>query len=57
MDNFQISLMTLEDLDNISSTLSLEFDSFWNYNTIKSEIENPDSIVLVAKENEQLSLF
>jgi len=57
MDNFQISLMTLEDLDNISSTLSLEFDSFWNYNTIKSEIENPDSIVLVAKENEQIVAF
>ena len=57
MDNLQISLMTLQDLDNISSVLSLEFDSFWNYNTIKSEIDNPDAIVLVAKENEQIIAF
>lgn len=57
MANIQISIMTLEDLNSISSTLSLEFDTFWNYNTIKSEIENPDSIVLVAKEYEQVVAF
>lgn len=57
MDNFQISFMTLEDLNSISSTLNTAFDSFWNYNIIKSEIDNPDSFVLVAKENNQIIGF
>lgn len=57
MHNFQISFMSLEDLDNISSKLNTEFDSFWNYNIIKSEINNPDSIVLVAKEDNQIIGF
>ncbi len=57
MDNFQISFMTLEDLNSISSTLNTAFDSFWNYNIIKSEIDNPGSFVLVAKENNQIIGF
>ena len=57
MDNIQISFMTLEDLDSIASSLDIEFDSFWNYNNIKSEINNPDSFVLVAKENNKVIGF
>ena len=57
MDNIQISFMTLDDLNSISATLNLEFDSFWNYNNIKSEIDNPDSCVLVAKDNNQVIGF
>lgn len=57
MDNLQISFMTLEDLDNISSSLEIEFDSFWNYNTLKSEITNPDSFVLVAKQASEIVGF
>lgn len=57
MDNIQISFMTLEDLDSISSSLDSEFDSFWNYNNIKSEINKSDSFVLVAKENNKVIGF
>lgn len=57
MNNFQISYMTLEDLNSISSTLITDFDSFWSYTTIKSEINNPDSYVLVIKENNQIVGF
>ncbi len=49
MDNIEVSYMTLDDLNSISSRLSTDFDSFWNYNTIKSEIDKPESIFLVAK--------
>ena len=57
MDNLQISFMTLEDLDEISSSLEIEFDSFWNYNIIKSEIDNPDSFVLVVKQASKIIGF
>lgn len=49
MNNIQIQKMTLQDLDTISPILKTEFDNFWNANTLKSEIENPLSYVIVAK--------
>lgn len=49
MNNFQITEMTLDDLNLIAPVLETEFDNFWNYNTIKSELENKNSILIVAR--------
>ena len=49
IDNIYIEKMTLQDLDSLSSVLETEFDDFWNYNILKSELENENSIYLVCK--------
>lgn len=53
----QITNMNLSDLEQISSNLQIEFDEFWNYNILKSAFQNPNNIVLVAKENETIFGF
>ena len=53
----QITNMNLSDLEKISSNLQIEFDEFWNYNILKSAFQNPNNIVLVAKENETIVGF
>lgn len=57
MDNIKISAMTLSDLDSISDILTCEFDDFWNYNLFKSELENKNSMYIVAKLNNQIVGF
>lgn len=57
MDNIQITKMTLQDLESLSPILETEFDNFWTTNTLKSEIENPDSIVIIAKNNTEILGF
>ena len=57
MDNIQITKMTLQDLESLSPILETEFDNFWTTNTLKSEIENPDSIVIIAKNNAEILGF
>ena len=57
MDNIKISAMTLPDLDSISDILTCEFDDFWNYNLFKSELENKNSMYIVAKLNNQIVGF
>ena len=57
MDNIEVSYMTLDDLNSISARLSTDFDGFWSYNTIKSEIDKPESIFLVAKCNNEIVGF
>lgn len=57
MDNIKISAMTLPDLDSISDILTCEFDDFWNYNLFKSELENKNSMYIVAKSNNQIVGF
>ena len=57
MDNIKISAMTLPDLDSISDILTCEFDDFWNYNLFKSELENKNSMYIVAKFNNQIVGF
>ena len=44
----EITKMELSDLDEISSTLTSCFDNFWNYNILKSELENTNSKYIVA---------
>ena len=36
----EISKMTQKDLENISDILEIEFDDFWNYNILRSELLN-----------------
>ncbi len=57
MDNIKISAMTLPDLNSISDILTCEFDDFWNYNLFKSELENKNSMYIVAKLNNQIVGF
>lgn len=45
----EIKKMLISDLDNISETLTTCFDNFWNYNILKSELENNNSQYIVAK--------
>ncbi len=57
MDSLKISNMTISDLDSIKDTLLLEFDDFWNYNTFRSELLNPNSKYIVAKINNKIVGF
>lgn len=40
--------MQLNDLEKIKENLQEEFDNFWTYNILKSELENPLSHYIVA---------
>ena len=45
----QINNMNLNDLESICSNLEKDFDDFWNYNILKNELQNPNSIYFVVK--------
>ena len=47
--NLELNNMKVSDLDLISKLLETEFDDFWNYNVFKQELENENSIYIVAK--------
>lgn len=49
MDNIKIFRMTVSDLNEIEDILSSDFDDFWNINTFKNELLNPNSKYIVAK--------
>lgn len=49
MDNIKISRMTVSDLNEIEDILFSDFDDFWNINTFKNELLNPNSKYIVAK--------
>ena len=53
----KIEEMNLKDLDLISNQLESEYDDFWNYNMFKSELENKNSKLIVAKENSSILGF
>ncbi len=57
INNFEVSIMNLSDLNEIKNILEAEFDNFWNYNIFKSELENPNSIYFVAKQDSQIIGF
>lgn len=44
--------MQIEDLETIKYGLEENFDKFWNYNILKSELENPFSTYIVAINSE-----
>lgn len=45
----KINKMNLNDLDLISENLTSDFDDFWNYNILKQELLNENSVYYVAK--------
>ena len=49
--DFKIDKMSLEDLISIKDILTTEFDDFWNYEVLKSELESSNSYFFVAKNN------
>lgn len=57
MANLEISEMTLLDLDTIQDILISEFDDFWSINTLKNELQNPNSKYVVAKLNNEIVGF
>lgn len=57
MDNLEITLMNISDLEQIKDTLLSDFDDFWNYSTLKSELLNPNSKYVVTKKNNKILGF
>lgn len=47
----KIGNMNLEHLHKIENVLENEFDNFWNYNILKSELESENSKYIVAIED------
>ena len=54
---FKITNMTLDDLNDIKDILISDFDDFWNYSILKSELESPNSYYLVARDNSNIVGF
>jgi len=57
MDNVDISIMSVSDLELIKDSLLTDFDDFWNFNTFKNELLNPNSKYIVAKSNNKIIGF
>jgi len=57
MDNVDISIMSVSDLELIQDCLLTDFDDFWNFNTFKNELLNPNSKYIVAKLNNKIIGF
>lgn len=57
MDDIKISEMTLFDLESIENILFSDFDDFWNINTFRNELLNPNSKYIVAKLNNTIIGF
>ena len=56
-NNFEISKMSIEDLNSISNNLNKDFDDFWNYNILKQELNNTNSYYIVCKQNNEIIGF
>lgn len=57
MNSIDILSFTIDDLNNIKNILLTDFDDFWNYNILKSELENSTSHYIVAKRNDEILGF
>ena len=53
----EISHMTLDDLLQIKDELSINFDPFWSFEIFKSELENPNSLYFVIKQDSEIIAF
>ena len=56
-NKIEISVMNMNDLNEIQNILETEFDDFWNYEVFKSEIENPNSVYFVTKFKDEIIGF
>ena len=57
MNNIKIFPMTINDLEIIKDELEENFDKFWNYGILKSEIANINSRYIIAKINQEIVAF
>jgi ribosomal-protein-alanine N-acetyltransferase len=57
VNNIATSTMTFSDFELISEDLSTKFDDFWKASILKSELENENSICIVAKQNDEIVGF
>lgn len=55
--NLELNNMKVSDLNSIADVLETEFDNFWNYNVFKQELENENSIYIVAKIKDKIVGF
>lgn len=53
----KITNMTLDDLNDIKDILISDFDDFWNYSILKSELESSNSYYIVVKDNSNIVGF
>lgn len=55
--NIEILDMTLLDLETIKNNLITDFDDFWNYDVLKTELESKNSKYIIAKEGNEIVGF
>ena len=55
--SFQIIPMTKNDLEEIKDILNVEFDDFWNYTTLFSELSNNNSSYFICRFNNLIVRF
>lgn len=56
-NNVTISKMQLIDLEKIKQNLKIDYDDFWNVDTIYEELNSSNSIYIVAKNEEKILGF
>lgn len=56
-NDIQVSIMTLEDLENIEKNLEKDFDNFWNYENLRNEIESDICKIYVIKDGDSIVGF
>lgn len=57
LTNLSIIKMSIQDLDDLKDYLATDFDEFWDYDTLKSELSSPFSNYFVTKQNNQIVGF
>ncbi len=55
--NIEITSMTLEDLNQIADILASDFDTFWNYDILKEELNAENSKYWIAKTGQEIVGF
>ena len=53
-NDYEFAIMSFEDLNSIKDILETDFDDFWNYNILKKELEDQNSIYIVCKNNNEI---
>ncbi len=54
--DYTIAEMKIQDLQEIKNCLDTEYDNFWSYQTLESEINSESSIYILIKNNQNLIL-
>ena len=57
MENINIYDMTLEDINSLKDRLIVDFDDFWTFDVLKSEILSNNSKYIVIKNDSEILGF